>query len=71
MVTRTQAHRLISAGADGLRIGMGPGSICTTQGTMAVGRAQATAVFETASAAREHGVGARAPRRRCDQQAGE
>jgi IMP dehydrogenase len=48
VVTEEQCESLIKAGADGLRIGMGPGSICTTQTTMSVGRSQATAVFRTA-----------------------
>lgn len=56
IVTNYQAENLIDAGADGLRIGMGPGSICTTQEQMAVGRAQATAIFNTAFAAAHYGV---------------
>jgi IMP dehydrogenase len=56
VVTEEQCEVLIKAGADALRIGMGPGSICTTQTTMSVGRAQATAVFRTARYARKHSV---------------
>ncbi len=56
VVTMEQSENIIKAGADALRIGMGPGSICTTQTTMAVGRAQATAVYRTAKMAREYSV---------------
>ena len=56
VVTTRQCQTLISAGADGIRVGMGPGSICTTQETMACGRAQATAVYQCARYCREYDI---------------
>ena len=56
VVTQHQCATLIEAGADGIRVGMGPGSICTTQETMAVGRGQAAAVYHCALHCKEQGV---------------
>ena len=47
---------LIGAGADAVKIGIGPGSICTTRVVAGVGVPQLTAVMECAAAAREAGV---------------
>ncbi|MCX6795171.1 MAG: IMP dehydrogenase [Candidatus Falkowbacteria bacterium] len=50
------AKRLVDAGADGLRIGQGPGSICTTRIIAGVGCPQVSAIYECALAVRGSGV---------------
>lgn len=50
------AEALIKAGADGLRVGMGPGAICSTRIISGMGVPQLTAILETARAAKPHNV---------------
>ena len=56
VATPEGALALIEAGADAVKIGIGPGSICTTRIVAGVGVPQLTAVMESAAAAREKGV---------------
>jgi IMP dehydrogenase len=50
------AMALIDAGADAIKVGFGPGSICTTRMVTGAGMPQITAVAEAYRAAREHGI---------------
>lgn len=56
IVTSDGVHDLVDAGADILKVGVGPGAMCTTRMMTAVGRPQFSAVLETAQAARELGA---------------
>ena len=56
VATEEAAKALIGAGADGVKVGIGPGSICTTRIIAGVGVPQLTAIMETAKAASKSGV---------------
>jgi IMP dehydrogenase len=56
VATRAGAQALIDAGADAVKVGVGPGSICTTRVVAGVGVPQVTAIYEAALAARPAGV---------------
>ncbi|HSH41397.1 MAG TPA: IMP dehydrogenase [Arenicellales bacterium] len=56
IATREAARDLIEAGVDGLKVGIGPGSICTTRVVAGVGVPQITAVMEVSAQADPEGV---------------
>ncbi|MFQ5571054.1 MAG: IMP dehydrogenase [Rhodothermales bacterium] len=56
VATGQGAADLIEAGADAVKVGIGPGSICTTRVVAGVGVPQLTAIMECAAVAREHGI---------------
>ncbi|WP_165063633.1 GMP reductase [Marisediminicola senii] len=56
VVSRSGVDDLVSAGASIIKVGVGPGAMCTTRMMTAVGRPQFSAVLETADAARERGA---------------
>jgi len=56
VATRAGAQALIDAGADGIKVGVGPGSICTTRVVAGVGVPQVTAIYQASLAARAAGV---------------
>ena len=56
IATADGAKALINAGADGLRVGMGPGAICTTRIISGMGVPQITAILEVCSIGKKEGV---------------
>ena len=56
IATYDGAKALVDAGADGVKVGVGPGSICTTRVVAGVGVPQVSAIHEAAAAARPAGV---------------
>jgi IMP dehydrogenase len=56
VVTAEATYDLIKAGADGIKVGVGPGSICTTRVVAGVGMPQITAIRNCSKAANEFGI---------------
>ncbi|GHB07801.1 IMP dehydrogenase [Streptomyces chryseus] len=56
VATRDGAQALIDAGCDGIKVGVGPGSICTTRVVAGIGVPQVTAIYEASLAAKAAGV---------------
>ena len=56
VATRAGAQALVDAGADGVKVGVGPGSICTTRIVAGVGVPQISAIYEADQACRAAGI---------------
>ncbi len=56
IATAEAAEDLIAAGADALKVGIGPGSICTTRVVAGIGVPQITAVYDVAKVAQKHNI---------------
>ena len=56
IATAEAAKELIEAGADAIKVGIGPGSICTTRVVSGVGVPQISAIYEAAKVAKEYGI---------------
>lgn len=56
LATRSAAKAMIEAGADAIKVGIGPGSICTTRVVAGVGAPQITAILEASTVAHKAGV---------------
>ena len=56
VATEKAAEDLIKAGADAIKVGIGPGSICTTRVVAGIGVPQITAIYDAACAAQKHGI---------------
>ncbi|HEY2839517.1 MAG TPA: IMP dehydrogenase, partial [Pirellulales bacterium] len=56
IATKEGCQDLIAAGADAVKVGIGPGSICTTRIISGVGVPQVTAIYQAAQAAKQAGV---------------
>ena len=56
VATAEATEALIAAGADCVKVGIGPGSICTTRVVAGIGVPQITAIFDAANAASKHGI---------------
>ncbi len=56
IATSDGAQALIEAGVDGLRVGMGPGAICTTRIISGMGIPQVTAIRQTSKVAKRYGI---------------